>query len=420
MSAVSNVLVIYHRPSYIQGVKIRQAYNFELMPNGKQKHDMCCFAGCRRFVFNRGLAMQKEHYQNGKKFIYYEEMAKDLTLWRHDPETSWLLDAPCHPLQHALKDLKSAFKNFFEGRAEYPVFKKKGINESFRYPDKVQIKLDEANSRICLPKLGWIRYRNSRKVLGEVRNVTVKSRAGKWFIAIQTERDVKQPVPTATKAAGIDLGITRFATLSDASFIEPLNSFKNLEDRLAHYQREMARKIKFSKNWIKAKAKVQKVHHDIANARKEFLHKNSTTISKNHAFVSMENLQVKNMSKSSKGNSEVHGRMVKQKSGLNRRILDQGWGEFRRQIEYKLSWNGGIFVAVPPHYTSQKCPKCGHTSKENRLTQAKFLCVSCTYEENADVVGAMNILAAGHAVLACGEMTHVGPSLKQEPAEVTT
>ena len=217
----------------------------------------------------------------------------------------------------------------------------------------------------------------------------------------------------------IDVGIARFATMSDAESIAPLNSFKKHQQRLSRYQRRMSRKVKFSSNWKKAKAKVQKIHTDIANARKDFLHKTTTVISKNHALVCIEDLQVRNMSKSSKGNREQHGKRVRQKTGLNRAILDQGWGEFRRQLEYKMIWNGGVLLAVPPHNTSRTCPCCYHISKENRLTQAEFLCVSCGYENYADVVGAINILERGHRLLACGELAQSGLSAKQEPIEVT-
>ncbi|MBL8072570.1 MAG: transposase, partial [Nitrospira sp.] len=205
------------------------------------------------------------------------------------------------------------------------------------------------------------------------------------------------------EAVGIDMGIARFATLSDGSHIEPLNSFKKHQQRLARYQRAMSRKVKFSNNWKKAKAHVQRIHTRIANARKDFLHKASCQISQNHAMIAIEDLQVRNMSKSAKGNSEQHGKQVKQKSGLNRSILDQGWAEFRRQLEYKTAWNGGFVVAVPPQYTSQTCLCCGYVSKDNRQTQARFECIECGFEENADVVGAINILARGHRVLACGE-----------------
>jgi putative transposase len=173
---------------------------------------------------------------------------------------------------------------------------------------------------------------------------------------------------------------------------------------------------------------VQYIHSRIGNARRDFLHKTTTTISKNHAMVCIEDLQVKNMSRSSKGNAQTAGKNVLAKSGLNKSILDQGWFEFRRQLEYKLTWNGGMLVAVPPHNTSRTCPACGRVTAENRQTQAHFECVNCGYKNHADVVGAMNILARGHRVAACGEdgsglgrETRTKPaSVKQEPTEATT
>ncbi|WP_340523610.1 transposase, partial [Cupriavidus necator] len=168
---------------------------------------------------------------------------------------------------------------------------KKGQQDSFRYPDPKQIKLDQANSRIFLPKLGWIRYRNSRDVLGAVKNVTVSQACGKWFIAIQTEREIKQPVPQTTSAIGIDVGVARFATFSDGTYLAPLNSFKRHEARLRKAQQAMSRKVKFSNNWKKAKAKIQRIHARIGNARRDYLHKATTTISKSHAMVCIEDLQ---------------------------------------------------------------------------------------------------------------------------------
>jgi putative transposase len=396
-----------------------QAYRFELRPTGEQERAMRRFAGSCRFVYNKALALQKEKYAAGNKFIGYVAMAKHLTRWRNGTQTPWLKAAPCHVLQQALKDLDRAYKNFFEKRANFPRFKCKGSRDSFRYPDPKEFKLDQENDRICLSKIGWLRYRNSREVLGELRYVTVSRSCGRWFVSIMTRREVECPVPTAAMAIGIDVGIARFATLSDGSFIAPLNSFKKHQQRLARYQRRMGRKIKFSSNWKKANARVQKIHRHIANARKDFLHKNTTTISRVHALVCIEDLQVRNMSRSSKGTIEQPGKKVSQKSGLNRAILDQGWGEFRRQLNYKMEWSGGMLLAVPPHHTSQTCPTCRHKSKDNRQTQAKFLCVECGYKNHADVVGAINIVERGHRLLACGEMAQSGRSKKQEPAEAT-
>ena len=393
-----------------------QAYRFELKPNGEQQRLMRRFAGSCRHVYNKALALQQERHEAGEKKLGYAALCKSLTEWKAQPETLWLNETPSQALQQSLKNLERAYKNFFEKRADFPRFKKKGHSDSFRYPQG--IKLDQGNSRVFLPKLGWLRYRNSRDVLGEVKNATVSQSGGKWFISIQTEREVDQPLPNG-EAVGIDMGIARFATLSDGSHIEPLNSFKKHQQRLARYQRAMSRKVKFSNNWKKAKAQVQRIHTRIANARKDFLHKASCQISQNHAMIAIEDLQVRNMSKSAKGNSEQHGKMVKQKSGLNRSILDQGWSEFRRQLEYKSAWNGGFVIAVPPQYTSQTCPCCGHVSKDNRQTQARFECIECGFEENADLVGAINVLARGHRVLACGEPVQLGRSMKQEPTEAT-
>ncbi len=396
-----------------------QTFKFELMPDGEQQRDMRRFAGSCRFVYNKALGVQKENHEAGNKFIGYVPMAANLPIWKREVGQEWLKDAPSQALQHALKDLERAYKNFFAKRAGFPRFKRKGSGDSFRYPEPKQIKLDQDNCRILLPKLGWLRYRNSRDVLGVVRNATVSQSGGKWFVSIQTEREILQALPAATSAIGIDVGIARFATMSDENYIAPLNSFNKHQERLARYQRRMSRKVKFSNNWKKAKAKVQKIHTGIANARKDFLHKTTTTISQNHALVCIEDLQVRNMSRSSKGNSEQHGKMVKQKSGLNRAMLDQGWGEFRRQLDYKVVWNGGMLLAVPPHNTSRTCPCCGHVSQDNRQTQAKFLCVDCGYENHADVVGAINVLERGYRLLACGEMVQSGRSKKQEPTEAT-
>ncbi|CAM3550195.1 transposase [Polaromonas hydrogenivorans] len=400
-----------------------QAFKYELMPNGGQQRTMRRFAGACRFAFNKALALQKANHAAGSKFMNYVALANKLPGWKQEFE--WLGQAPSQALQQMLKDLERAWKNFFDRRAAFPKFKKKGQCESFRFPQGFRI--DQSNSRIFLPKLGWMRYRNSREILGVAKNITISEVGGKWLASIQTEREVEQPIPAATTAIGIDVGIARFATMSDGSFVAPLCSFKKHEKRLAKYQRRMSRKTRFSKNWHKAKRKVQKVHADIANTRKDFLHKTTSDLSKNHAMVAIEDLQVRNMSKSAAGNAEKPGKNVAAKSGLNKAILDQGWFEFRRQLEYKLDWNGGILIAVPPQYTSQTCPCCGHVAKENRQTQARFECVDCGYQNHVDVVGAMNILARGYRVAACGEegsgrsrKTPTKPaSVKQEPTEAT-
>lgn len=347
------------------------------------------FAGACRFVFNRALARQNENHEAGNKYIPYGKMASWLVEWKNATETQWLKDSPSQPLQQSLKGLERAYKNFFQKRAAFPRL-----------------------------KLGWMRYRNSRQVTGVVKNVTVSQSCGKWYISIQTESEVSTPVHPSASMVGLDAGVAKLATLSDGTVFEPVNSFQKNQKTLARLQRQLSRKVKFSNNWQKQKRKIQRLHSCIANIRRDYLHKVTTTVSKNHAMIVIEDLKVSNMSKSAAGTVSQPGRNVRAKSGLNRSILDQGWYEMRRQLEYKQLWRGGQVLAVPPAYTSQRCACCGHTAKENRLSQSKFRCQVCGYTANADVNGARNILAAGHAVLACGEMVQSGRPLKQEPTEM--
>jgi putative transposase len=442
-----------------------QAFKYELLPNGQQERQMRRFAGSCRFVYNKALALQKERHEQGQKKLGYAGLCQLLTAWRHSADTAWLADAPVHPLQQALQDLERAYSHFFAQRAGFPKFKKKGRSDSFRYSGSETTKLDQVNSRICLPKLGWVRYRNSREVLGTVKNVTVSKHAGKWFVSIQTEREVNWPIPQGG-AVGMDMGIARLATLSDGTFYAPLNSFKRHEARLRKAQQALSRKVKFSNNWKKAKARLQRIHSQMANARRDFLHKVSTAICKSQAIVCIEDLQVRNMSKLAAGTADAPGKNVRAKSALNKAILDQGWYEFRCMLEYKLAWKGGRLIVVPPQNPSRTCPCCGHVSSDNRQTQAWFECVACGYENNADrgsgpeafrgsgpeafrgsgpeafLVGAINILARGiqllrdegqdttdaavgmrvgeppvSARMACGSNCTGGR--KQEPAETT-
>ncbi len=264
-------------------MKCLQSFKFQLTPSGQQKRHMSRFAGSCRFVFNKALALQKEWYQSDPTIRFsYVKLANLLPSWKQ--EFTWMRESPSQALQHAFKDLERAYQNFFAKRTAFPKFKKKGVSDSFRYPQGVK--------------------------------------------------------------------------------------------------------------------KVQKLHHRIANIRRHFLHQTSSQISKNHAIVCIEDLQVKNMSKSAAGTTEQQGKNVRAKSGLNKSILDQGWGEFRRQLDYKLAWNGGYLIAVPPQNTSRTCPNCGHVSANNRQTQAKFACVQCGYENHADVVGAINVLTRGQVILA--------------------
>jgi putative transposase len=191
------------------------------------------------------------------------------------------------------------------------------------------------------------------------------------------------------------MGIAVFASLSDGTSIKSAHYGKKAMKALKKAQRSLSRKKKGSNNRKKAVKKVQKLHLKVKNARKDFIEKASTTIANNHGVVYMEDLKLKNMTKTAKGTKAKPGRRVRQKSGLNRSILDQGWGMFRMMLERKLSERGGMLVLVNPAYTSQTCSVCGVIDAKSRVTQARFFCTGCGHEANADTNASLNILRRG-------------------------
>src|SRR5215472_9480831 len=296
----------------------KQGYKFEARPNGEQLRNLRRFAGACRFVYNKALALDKEQYEKKEKRLGYAGLSALLPRWK--TEFAWLSDVPAQALQQSLKDLERAFTNFFEKRADFPEFHKKGRKDSFRIPQGFQV--DNQNGRIKLPKIGWMRYRKSREIEGEPKNVTVSLVNGKAFISIQTEREVETPMHPSKSSVGLNWGIKRFYTLSNGNYREQLSPLQQFAARVAKLQRVLSRKKKFSKNWKKAKFRVSKLYNRIANIRKDFIHKSSNDLSKNHAVVFVEDLCIRNMSKSARGSQEKHGKNVKQKAGLNRAVLD--------------------------------------------------------------------------------------------------
>ncbi len=390
---------------------IRKGYKFRLKTSPADESLASKFAGCNRFVWNKALVLQKERLDSKQSCLSYNNLANMLPKWKQ--EHPFLLEAPSQTLQQTLKSLDKALKEAFDktNPKRFPVFKKRGRSkDSFRYPQGFEIK----NSRIFLPKIGWIGFRKSRHINGAIKNVTVSREIDNWYASVQTEHEVGSPVHHSKTQIGIDLGVSKLIAQSDGKDVEPVNSFRKAQKRLSKLQQDLARKVKFSSNWQKQVKKIQKLQNDITNIRKDYLHKASNTISKNHAIVCMEDLQVKNMTRSAKGTIEKPGKNVKAKAGLNKAILDQGWGELQRQLAYKLQWRGGILILVPPQYTSQECSECGHTEKANRPSQKIFHCQACGYTENADTNAAKNILREGLSRLACGDAAQSVRSVKQE------
>lgn len=397
-------------------VTIRQCFKYRLRPKAGQAALLRRTAGCCRFVWNAALAEQQARHARGEKFAGYVEMAKWLTGWKQDPEREFLKQPPVHALQSTLKDLDNAFRRFFRREGGYPKFKHRGDPLSFSEPDVKCFAVDQANSRARLPKLGWIRYRNSRELAGTSRNITVSCDALGWHVSIQTER-MERNQPAATAIGAADRGATSFLALDNGTLFAPLNAHKQALHRLRRYQRGCARKVEAQKasmgitgaipkgvrlpvsnRLTKARAGLARYSAKIARQRQDFLHRLSHGLAETHAAFVLEDLRVKNMSRSAKGDAETPGKNVRQKAGLNRSILDQGWSEFARQLDYKLEWRGGQLILINPRNTSRTCHCCGYTDEHNRKGES-FHCLACGHIAHADVNAAKNILAAGHAVL---------------------
>lgn len=382
-------------------MRIVKAYKYKLKTNFNIENQFCQIAGCCRFVYNFFLDQRIQEYTADFVMPNYYDQAVQLPAFKE--EYPFLKDVPSQTLQQALKDLEQAYKNFFRrvktgGVPGFPKFKKKGVHDSFRYPQGVKV----SGRQIFLPKVGWVPFRKSRDIQGKIKNVIVSRSASGWYVSIQTEEDVPDIVHSSNSEVGVDVGVKIFAALSDGTTYRPVNSLKKLENKLSKAQRDLSRKKKGSNNGKKQIKKVALLHEKVANARMDYLHKKSTEISKNHAVVVLEDLKVSNMSRSAKGNVDNPGKNVRAKAGLNKSILDQGWGMFRNMLEYKLKYSGGNLILVDPKYTSQTCSNCGHVSKDNRKTQSNFQCTVCGHELNADINAAKNILAVGLTASACG------------------
>ncbi|ECE5745930.1 transposase, partial [Salmonella enterica subsp. salamae] len=317
---------------------ILKACKFRLEPTPEQSQRLRQLCGCARFVWNLGLAETKRIPGSDEKLPSAFELNRMLTVWKKMPEHIFLQDAYTDNLQQKLKDLHAAWKRCFDKKlaAKAPVWKRKNEGrDSIRFVNfEKYCRLE--NRRVKIPSgPGWVKFRQSQRVNGKIKNATISQLAGQWYISFQVEVETAEPNHTSTTIVGLDAGVTKLATLSDGTVYQPVNSFKASQRKLATLQRQLSRKVRFSSNWQKQKRKVQRLHSHIANIRRDYLHKVTSEISKNHAMIVIEDLKVSNMSKSAKGTAEQHGRNVKAKSGLNRSILDQGWYEMRRQPEYK-------------------------------------------------------------------------------------
>jgi putative transposase len=370
---------------------LAKTFRYRLEPNALQRQLFARFAGCCRFVFNQGLAARKASYETAGKTLSYADQCKVLPGLKKAEETAWLGEIHSQVLQQALKDLDSAYQHFFRrfknGETPgFPRFKKKGQKDAFRYPQGVKVNAD----RVYLPKIGWVKYRDSRPVEGRVLQATLKREGEHWFISLACEVDVPGPAPIAVteeRAVGIDVGLKSFGVLSDGTEIENPRLLQKALAKLKRAQRRLSRKTKRSNRWKKQVAKVVKLHIQVKNARKDFAHKVSTAIVKNHDVIAVEDLHIKGMV---------------QNRHLSRAISDVGWGLFLDMLRYKAAWAGKHFVQIGRFLgTSQMCSTCGE-KKPMPLSVRTYACSGCGTVLDRDWNASLNIRAAGLAVLARG------------------
>lgn len=417
-------------------MKIFCSFKFELLANDVQRSALSRNAGCRRFVFNKALALQNERKDQGLKLLNYCEMASELVRWKKNDETSFLKEAMSQPLQQALRDLDQAIRNSFRpksdpARKEWPRFKVKDIGDGFRIPQFKPGDIDDANGRVKLPKIGWIRYRKSSPIAfksadgsltpGTVKQIHINKDCGRWFVVFTAEFDVVRPEMKALDV-GIDIGVVHAVATSSGKFYDlDTERLKDIEKRIAVLQRKLSLnlssrkklakkglaepfdKTKPSRKRRRLKKRIQKLFRRMRCIRQDFYQKTARALAQEYGCVYAEDLKTKNMTKSAKGTVENPGKNVRQKSGLNRAILRTGFYGLSQAVDWQLTKAGGMLEKVPPAYTSSTCPICGCCDKGNRPKQAVFHCVACGHNENADIVGAKNVLRKGRT----GPSAHV-------------
>lgn len=388
--------------------QIIRGYKFKLELTATQEKICSQWGGACRLLYNLGLAQREMNYKfSHRKSTTYNQQAKELKTLKD--EFPFFAEVPYGCLQQTLIDLDKVYQGFFKGLGGYPKFKSKSRSQySFRFPDPKQFEVVQTK-KVCsrknkntskgfgivdLPKIGKLKFRQSRLIQGEVRNVTIRRESNGWHVSFCVKENIAV-VPAYRSAIGIDRGINSMGMTSGAQILEvPNDKFKKIEVRISKLQRINRNKIKFSKNWRKAQNKVRNLHSKLARIRHDTIHKLTSDIAKNHSFVAIEDLKIKNMTATAKGTIDEPGSRVAQKSGLNRSILRQGWGMLGMQLEYKMGWRNSTLIKVSPAYTSQTCSQCGHVEAENRKNEA-FRCVSCGHSDHADINAAKNILKVG-------------------------
>ena len=374
---------------------LKKGFKYRLEPTKEQRQLFAQFAGASRFLYNWGLVQRKEAYEKEGKSVTYFEQNNALVSLKKAEKTSWLSDIHSQVLQQSLKNLDAGFLNFFRNarsnrKAGFPRFKCKGVHDSFRYPQGVKVEED----KVYLPKIGWVRFRKSREIEGIVKQTTILQETGHWYVSFSTEIQVPdlKPVPIQEeKAVGIDMGLTRFATLASGTdnrpaYIPNPRFFNKYLPRLRVLARRLSKKVKFSKSWLKAKMKLAKLHARIRRCREDFAHKLSTEVVKSHDIICVEGLDIANL-------------LEKNVRNMSRAISDASWRLFLRCLEYKAKAEGKYYVETGKYFPSTKtCSGCMST-KAMELKDREYRCPNCSLKIDRDLNSAILEKTAGMSVL---------------------
>jgi len=345
--------------------------------------------GCVRFVYNTALAAKMDAWVNEQKSMTYVQTSALLTKLKTMPEHVWLNEVSSVPLQQGLRNLQTAYKNFFDKRASYPKFKSKHDNYQSAKFVNTAYTFRDGQLRLAKDKTPLnIRWSRQLPKAAKLTSITIsKDAANRYFVSLQVEDEVAQK-KTLKTAIGIDLGVESFLATSNGDKIKSINIFRKSQNKLAKCQRRLAKKQKGSSGYKRARLKVAKVHTKIADVRKDFLHKLSAKLINENQVICLEDLAVSNMVKNRK---------------LSKVISDQGWSELVRQLQYKADWYGRELVFIDRFFPSSKrCFSCGHLAQSLLLNTRRWTCTACSQSHDRDINASKNILAAGLAVLANG------------------
>ncbi|MGI5160941.1 RNA-guided endonuclease InsQ/TnpB family protein [Microbispora sp. CA-102843] len=383
---------------------MRTAYKVRVYPTAEQAAVLNRTFGCVRLAWNTVLAWRQARYRDEGVTTSYAQTDRYLTELKRDGDRDFLYEVSSVPLQQTLRHQHTAFVNFFAGRARYPRFKSRHSRQSatytrsaFRWRDG-RLHLAKMNDPIAFV---WSWPEVDPATINPATVTISRDPDGRWYASIAIETATgPEPLPATGTAVGIDLGVADFAVLSTSEKIPNPRHLERKAKNLARYQRRMARKQRGSNNRAKARAKVARAHTKVADARADFLHRTSTRLVRDHDLIVIEDLNVKGM---------VRNRC------LARVISDCGWGEFRRQLEYKTQRHGRRLVVIDRWYPSSKtCSACGNLLPALGLSARHWTCPGCGTRHDRDVNAAKNILAAGRAVSACGvDVSPQGSSLRR-------